>query len=391
MRRILIKLLVACACVGSLMAQDFKLGTHDVQVHGFASQGFVSTNGNNWLTMKSGGDLGSGQFTDFGGNVSIQVTDNFLVGAQVYDRNLGQLGKWHPQLDWAVASYKFKPWLRVRGGKVKTTMGLYNDTQDLDFLHTFALLPQSVYPTDLRDVTIAHLGGDVSGDIPVGEKGGTLSYTAYVGHRSDSPYGGYAYLIGSSFNNMGGLQYGGDLRWATPVNGLLVGVSRLNEDLTANFGAGTPGATTLKSKTNWTNQYYGRYLWKKLEVDTEYRRYFLDAAVNGGPEFQTHVRGWYVASSYQIAKRFTAGAYYSRYSIYVPDNFLIPPGNGHDYDKAVTLRYDVNRFFNIKVEGHFMDGYGMPDDYPNGFYSVDNPQGLKSNTNALVVKTSFKF
>jgi len=33
----------------------------------------------------------------------------------------------------------------------------------------------------------------------------------------------------------------------------------------------------------------------------------------------------------------------------------------------------------------------MPDDYPNGFYSVDNPQGLKPNTKALVIKTSFKF
>ena len=161
MSRILIKLLVACACVSTLMAQDFKFYNHDVQVHGFASQGFVSTNGNNWLTMKTGGDVGSGQFTDFGGNVSIQVTNNFLVGAQVYDRNLGQLGKWHPQLDWAVASYKFKPWLRIRGGKVKTVIGLYNDTQDLDFLHTFALMPQSVYPTDVRDVTLAQRSIDI--------------------------------------------------------------------------------------------------------------------------------------------------------------------------------------------------------------------------------------
>jgi hypothetical protein len=390
MLRILIKLFVVCACVSTLMAQDFKLDNHDVQVHGFASQGFVSTNGNNWLTMNTG-NVGSGQFTDFGGNVSIQLSDKLLVGAQVYDRNLGQLGRWHPQLDWAVASYKFRPWLRFRGGKVKTTMGLYNDTQDLDFLHTFALLPQSVYPTDVRDATLAHLGGDVYGDIPIGEKGGTLSYTAYVGHRQDSPYGGYAYLIGSSFNRMGGLQYGSDVRWATPVKGLLVGMSRLDEDISAEFAAGTPGATTLKSKYDWTNQFYGQYTWKKLVVDSEYRRYSLDATINGGPEFQTDVRGWYVAASYQIAKRFQVGSYYSHYSINVPDNLLIPAGDGHDYDKVVTFRYDVNRFVNVKVEGHFMDGYGLPDDYPNGFYSVNNPQGLKPNTNALVVKTSFKF
>lgn len=393
MSRILIKLLVAFACVSTVMAQDFKFYDRDVQVHGFASQGFVTTNGNNWLTMKTG-DVGSGQFTDFGGNATIQFNDKFRVGAQFYDRNLGQLGKWHPQLDWAVASYKFKPWLGVRGGKVKTVMGLYNDTQDLDFLHTFALLPQSVYPTDVRDATIAHLGGDVFGDIPIGEKGGTISYTAYVGHRTDSPYGGYAYLIasnGSTFNRMGGIQYGGDVRWATPLKGLLVGVSRLNEDISADYNAGTPGATTLKSKVDWTNQFYGQYTWNKLVVDTEYRRYYLDATINGGPQFQTDVHGWYVAASYQIAKRVQVGSYYSHYAISVPPNFLIPSGNGHDYDKVITFRYDINRFMNVKVEGHFMDGYGMPDDYPNGFYSVDNPQGLKPNTNALVVKTSFKF
>jgi hypothetical protein len=390
MLRVMVKVLVCFACVSTLLAQDFKLFDRDVQVHGFASQGYVKTDGNNWLTMKTG-DAGSGQFTDFGGNASVQITNKFRIGAQIYDRQLGQLGKWHPQLDWAVATYTFKPWLGIRAGKVKTVMGLYNDTQDLDFLHAFALLPQSIYSTDLRDVTIAHEGADVFGDIPIGEKGGTLSYTAYAGHRNDSRYGGYAYLIGHSFNNMGGLQYGGDLRWATPLTGLLVGVSRLNEDLTAKYGAGTPGETTLKSTASWTNQFYGQYTWKKLVLDSEYRHYYLDATINGGPTFQTDVRGWYVAASYRVAKRLQLGSYYSHYLITVPENFLIPAGTGHDYDKVVSARVDLNRFVNVKVEGHFMDGYGLPDDYPNGFYSVDNPQGLKPNTKALVVKTSFKF
>jgi hypothetical protein len=29
---------------------------------------------------------------------------------------------------------------------IKTALGLYNDTQDMEFLHTYALLPQSTYP-----------------------------------------------------------------------------------------------------------------------------------------------------------------------------------------------------------------------------------------------------
>jgi hypothetical protein len=106
----------------------------------------------------------------------------------------------------------------MRAGKVKTTLGLYNDTQDLDFLRTFALLPQSVYPTDLRDATIAHLGGDIYGDVPVPWRQGDVHYTVYAGHRSDSVYSGYPYLLsqfGTHLRSLGGLQYGADLRWNT--------------------------------------------------------------------------------------------------------------------------------------------------------------------------------
>ena len=218
-----------------LPAQDFKLDRREVQIHGFASQGFIYTDHNNWLTMHT--SQGSGAFTDFGANISMQLTDKLRIGAQVFDRNLGNLGEWHPSVDWALVDYRFKPWLGIRAGKVKTTLGLFNDTQDLDFLHTFALLPQSIYPTDIRDATIAHTGGDIYGTISLSHGLGDLFYTAYAGHRSDSIYSGYAYLASQydvHYSRYGGLQYGGDLRWNTPLRGLLVGVSRMNEDLTGN-------------------------------------------------------------------------------------------------------------------------------------------------------------
>src|ERR1700733_10715371 len=253
-----------------LRAQDFKIEGREIQIHGFVSQGFIYTDQNNWLTMHT--SQGSGAFTDFGANVSTQLTDKLRVGAQVYDRNLGNLGEWHPSVDWALGDYELKPWFGIRGGKVKTVLGLYNDTQDLDFLHTFALLPQSVYPTDLREESIAHLGGDIYGKVALRHRLGTLSYTAYIGHRSDSIDSGYPYLlsqpgIGIHFTRYGGLQYGADLRWNTPLRGLLVGVSRLDEDISgqgtrANSFAtgGVPTPYSESSKADWTNQFYGEYV-----------------------------------------------------------------------------------------------------------------------------------
>ena len=102
-----IGLLLAAALPGLLHAQfDFSIGGHQVQIHSFASQGFGYSNDNNYLTMNT--SQGSFAMTDGGVNASIRLTDKLRIGAQVYDRNVGDLGKWHPQLDWAVADYKFK-------------------------------------------------------------------------------------------------------------------------------------------------------------------------------------------------------------------------------------------------------------------------------------------
>jgi len=403
-------LVLACFCVGqvTLQAQDFNLFDRNVQIHGFASQGFVYTNTNNWLTMNT--SQGSAAFTDFGFNASSSVTDKLRVGAQLYDRNLGQLGEYHPSLDWAVADYRFKSWFGVRGGKVKTTLGLYNDTQDLDFLRTFALLPQSVYPTDLRDAMLAHLGGDVYGNISL-KRLGALSYTAYAGHRSDSIYSGAAYLASEYkvyFTRYGGLQYGADLRWNAPLKGVLIGVSRMNEDLTdrarfinpLNPGAGFVPYSAV-SKADWTNQFYGEYTVGKLRIDSEYRRFVHDEVVNRVLlETITDARGWYVSGTYRVMKRLALGSYYSRYSItrvsggpeapFIPDQTDTSLPANHIYDKVITARVDLKRFWNVKVESHFMNGYG-DSTYPDGFYPQVNRQGFMPNTNALVVKTGVNF
>jgi hypothetical protein len=403
-----------CACLFAgqvlLHAQEFKLFERTVQVHGFVSQGFIYTNQNNWLTMNT--SQGSAAFSDFGINLSSRINDKLQVGAQAYDRNLGQLGQYHPSLDWAVADYRFKDWFGLRGGKVKTTLGLYTDTQDLDFLRPFALLPQSVYPTDIRDFTIAHLGGDIYGNISLKHGLGSLAYTAYAGHRSDSNHDGYSYLVsefkGSSLSSYGGLQYGGDLRWQTPVKGLLIGASRLNEDLTArgeSIRALSPVAVlapfTEVSKADWTNQFYGQYSKGKLRIDSEYRRFLNHGIVNrGASQTNTDVRGWYLSGAYRIVKRLDLGAYYSRYSVtnisagllaqVLPNQTDTSLPANHIYDKVITGRIDLNKFWNVKVEGHFMNGYGTSS-FPDGFYPQVNLRGFKPNTNALVLKTSLNF
>lgn len=385
---------------------NFNVDNMPVQIHSFGSQGFLYSNDNNYLTTNS--SQGSFQDTDLGVNGSIQITDNFRIGAQFYDRNLGELGKWHPQLDWAVADYKFKDWFGIRGGVVKSVFGLFNDTQDMDFLRVFSLLPQGVYPTDLRDAMIRHRGGDIYGAIPL-QRLGSICYTAYAGLREDSQYGGYPYMLsgtGGDLTSYGGLQVAEDLRWTTPVKGLLLGASHVGEDIT---GTGTwtldfsgPPVTMPyeeHSKRDWTNQFYGQYTLGNLELDAEYKRYWRDQEIfNDTWEVKTDVRSWYGAASYRISKRFSVGSYYSRFTNAWTDSMMgltEAPSQAapdrHLYDKVVSARADLTKFWYLKVEGHFMNGYGSPGMFPDGFYTNDNPNGLKPNTNLLIVKTGFYF
>lgn len=408
MRGRVLRWILVCLCVGETAgAQEFRLWNQSVQVHGFASQGFVYTSNNNWLTMNTVD--GSGAMTDMGLNLSSQLNDKLRVGAQVYDRSLGQLGQWHPSLDWAVADYRFTNWFGIRGGKVKTTLGLYNDSQDLDFLHVFALLPQSTYPTDLRDTTIASKGGEFYGNIAMGRRVGQVSYSAFAGLHNDSIYSGYPYLSTRwrvFFRDIEGPQYGADLRWETPWKRVLIGVSRMNQEMTAKgtyanlMVVPQPIPYKTTTKEDWSNQYYGRVLGRRWEVDGEYRRYFVLFPLLPGSDASFDARGWYLAGTYRISKHLEAGSYYSRYTVTTtsggPAETLLPtqtdtglPQN-HIYDKVVAVRWDVNRYVYLKLEGHFMDGYGIGP-YPDGFYPQQNPTGFKPSTNALVVKTGFHF
>jgi hypothetical protein len=211
-----------------LHAQDFKVFNRTVQVHGYASQGFAYSNQNNFLTMNTSN--GSPAFTEGAINVSTLITDKFRVGGQEYARKIGSLDDGRPQLDWAYGDYKFANWFGVRAGKVKTALGLYNDTQDMEFLHTWALLPQSVYPTDLRTTFIAHTGGDLYGRIPL-KKAGKLDYTVYAGLRSFDEREGYYFATasqGMTIDSIDGRTEGFDLKWTTPAKGLMLGTSWAN-------------------------------------------------------------------------------------------------------------------------------------------------------------------
>jgi hypothetical protein len=400
-----------CAAPVALHAQfDFTVDGRDVQIHSFASQGFMYTNQNNYMTMNT--TSGSFAFTDVGANVSVKLTDNFRVGAQIYDRNLGQIGNFHPALDWATADYRFKDWLGIRAGQVKTTLGLFNDTQDMEFLQTWALMPQSTYSLDQRGATISHIGADIYGNIDMKRMGG-VSYTVYGGERPNDPNGGYVYALDTSAKNgtdpngayyvvpstartitsYEGPVFGSDLRWNSPVKGLLVGFTYLYQDpTTVGHYIATNIPYHLRTLSDNTYAYYTEYTRGNFRFDGEYRRepVTITTSTPSGvvtPPTSREIRDGYVAASYRLSKIFEVGSYYSRY--YANWDVLHSDPLNHVFDYVVTLRADLRKYLDLKVEEHFMNGTMPSAIASRGFYVADNPNGLKPETHLLVVRLGY--
>jgi hypothetical protein len=370
---------------GVLHAQfDFHVDGRDVEVHSFAQQGFVYSSANNFLTM----DTSSGSFgmTDFGANISTKITDKFRVGAQIFDYNLGALGNWKPQLDWAFGDYKFNSYFGVRAGKVKTPIGLFNDVQDVDVLFPWALLPESVYPPDLRAFHLAHVGFVAYGGFGLPAKAGSVSWQGYAGLRTLDQDGGIVLAYeqsGTILGHTSGPTIGADIRWNTPVTGLFLGASYAKTELNSPAAVtdDVPGA--VKDKYD-TQDFYADFEKGRLKLDVEatiepsWLRFGNEAFVYNPS------RIWYVMGAWHFTRKFTGGSYYSRDFSFDGDRDRSNPAN-YSKELALTGRYDFSHHIYVKLEGHYIDGTG------DGFYTGDNPRGLDRVSKILIAKIGYAF
>jgi hypothetical protein len=272
--RLALAVIALCASPSLYAQTAFKVGDREVHVHGSLQQGFNVTDDNNFLTMDT--TKGSAEMTDAALNLMSSVTPKLRVGAQFYVRNIGDLGNGQLQVDWAFADYKFTNAFGVRGGKIKTVLGLFTDTQDMEFLYTWALLPQGTYPLDLRSVTIAHVGGDVYGTIPLGQAG-SLAYTAFAGIVEDDRHGGFRYGLqdnGLSVISDVSTRTGGfDTRWMAPVNGLMAGYSFMEARTTADLFVTAFGLPITSTTSPWRRYAaYADYQGPRVRVSGEFRR-----------------------------------------------------------------------------------------------------------------------
>ena len=193
----------------------------DVEIHGFLSQGFLKTDQDNYFADT---ESGSFEFNEFGINLSTQLNDQFITGLQLVSRSFGDIGENKISLDWAFADYRWKDWLGLRFGKIKTPFGLYNETRDIDMLNTNVLLPQSIYAESWRESLVSSTGLGLYGDL-LFKFFGDIHYQALFGQVYIPTDGGVSkYIDRDGMMKIVDLEqpksYNLNLIWSTPINGL---------------------------------------------------------------------------------------------------------------------------------------------------------------------------
>ena len=377
---LLLTLLVSLAILlppAQAFADDAEAGTTilPVEVHGFVSQGFIKTTENNYLAESK---RGSFEFSEVAINFSKDLTDRMRVGMQLFTHDLGPLGNYRTRFDWFYLDYHFFDWLGVRAGRTKLPFGLYNESSDIDAARVPILLPQSVYPVANRDFLLAQTGAEVYGNVAIGPAG-SLEYRLYGGtvffDTSDATLAltnvTVPYIIG------------GRLMWQTPVEGLQAGGSvqklRIDADLPAAqvaalqmagaLPAGFTGDLPLKIPA-LLGVGSLEYSANDLLVAAEYSRWRLriESPVPALAADESVSERAYLMSSYHVRPWLSPGLCYSVYFPNADDRsgHKPAPGSpagtppvgraGYQYDLGATVRFDLNPYWILKVEGHAMHG-----------------------------------
>ncbi len=139
------------------MAVNFQDGR--LQLHGFASQAIVNTSANRYFGDSTETSF---DFTELGINASYQIDSRFLLSGQILVRRAGEMYDGTPSLDYAlidstlVASPQHR--FGVRLGRIKNSLGLYNDTRDVPFTRPGIFLPQVVYYDKVRNLLLSSDG-----------------------------------------------------------------------------------------------------------------------------------------------------------------------------------------------------------------------------------------
>lgn len=374
-----------------------------VQIHGFLSQGYLNSSGNNFLSQSKGGTF---HFNEIGLNVNSQISETFRLGAQLISRDLGDYGDNTLRLDWAIIDYHADDTIGARLGKIKIPMGFYNTERDSDFLRPMVFLPQSIYDETRRDLWLAHTGAEIYGNLSW-EQFGDIDYRFFYGridYDTDTAY--YDSSLQNiqtrlkttadpnnlrpdsidSFDRDNQYFSGAALVYTPFVHNVKLGVSFASGKDTIKSNGSKIGDFKIRSKMVYSLE----YTWQKLTLRSEYSENDRTQSILGISALDGPSQAWYAMLSYSQSERLTFSLLYDEYYRLKHDK------SGEKSSKksidsqpwrkdwGLGCRYDFNDNWTIKAEYHLIEGGAM-------LMSFFNPDEVKTHWQYGALKVSFSF
>ena len=134
----------------------------DLEIHGFATQGFVKTSANSFF---GDSEKGSFEFRELGVNSTFEPTPNIRVSGQILSRRAGEMYSGSPRVDFALADFTIRSTAEDSFGfvvgRIKNPLGFFNETRDVAFARPSMFLPQVIYFDNARNLIMSSDGAGV--------------------------------------------------------------------------------------------------------------------------------------------------------------------------------------------------------------------------------------
>ncbi|WP_090878852.1 porin [Nitrosovibrio sp. Nv6] len=391
-----VRLVVMPAFLLSLAAQAEKL-PQNLQIHGFASQGWLKSSENN-VFGKSASDSGSFDFREFGLNASMRPLTNLQFSAQMLSRTAGEGSPGNIRLDYGFIDYTFlsgeTSQLGIRLGRMKNPLGFYNDTRDVPFTRPSILLPQSIYFDRTRKLAIAadgaHLYGEhrsnigvISFQLGTGRPlvRGAETEVAFLGHDFPGHFTPKLSYIGRVMYELDE----GKLRFALSGSQLNLGYSPGVADLiqtgTIRFTPLIFSAQYNAERWSLTAEYARRHLEYKnfglapLNLDFTGESYYLQGAYRITPEWEAMLRYdvLYTDSDDRQGKKWAAATGRAAHNRFAKDI-------------TVGLRWNITPSFMLRAEYHRVNGTAWLSTLDNS-----NPADRSQHWDLFSILGSYRF
>ncbi len=365
---------------------------------GFITQGFVSTDSNNFAGNSSEGI--SSDFREVAAYATWRPLSNMHFSGQIMSRPFGRVDSGTPQLDYFLADYNFLEGgfneFGVRIGRIKIPYGFYNETRDVSFTRPSIILPQSIYFDQTRKLQLSADGAMLYGHFFISDV--RLDLDLIIGNPRQDNQAEYAYFrtdfsggFGESRGVMSRLMLSNDTeQWK-------MGVTLGEFDLTYRPGSLKELGLGVGELNIGVVIFSGQYNTEKWSFAAEHMILSVDRSDLGGVftvNGKNHSESYYL----QAVHRFTRNwEFLTRYDVLFLDKndraglktaqlIGVPAHSIWAKDYTIGLGWQASQNVSFRAEWHHVQGTGwLP--------AQDNPDvGLiKKNWNMYLLQATYRF